>query len=99
MIAEREIGLVPIDPFIKTHGADENDNSAIDAVCTLLTGLAIEMHIAVDVLHHDSKGGAQGDPGGHPRARRELFPGCRSPALHGYADDLDGGRQLRPQRG
>jgi AAA domain-containing protein len=69
VIAEREIGLVPIDPFIKTHGADENDNSAIDAVCTPLTGLAIEMHIAVDVLHHDSKSGAQGDPGGSTRGR------------------------------
>ncbi len=31
-IVEREIDIVMLDPFIKTHGLGENDNTAIDAV-------------------------------------------------------------------
>jgi hypothetical protein len=66
-IDDHGIGLVLIDPFVKAHAVDdENNNSAIDAVCCLLTGLAIDMNIAIDVTHHDGKGGAQAEPGSPP---------------------------------
>ncbi|MGH6678565.1 MAG: ATP-binding protein, partial [Bradyrhizobium sp.] len=40
LIARHDIGLVSIDPFIKAHGCDENDNNAVDAVCIVLIKIA-----------------------------------------------------------
>jgi hypothetical protein len=48
--------LVCLDPFIKLHALEENDNSAMDYVCDLLTQIAIEYDIAVDSPHHTKKG-------------------------------------------
>jgi hypothetical protein len=45
-----------LDPFVKVHGLEENDNAAMDFVCELLTKLAIEKNIAVDAPHHTKKG-------------------------------------------
>jgi hypothetical protein len=52
------IDLIIFDPFIKTHGVDENDNAGIDQVVTILARLAIEMDIAADYAHHTRKGSA-----------------------------------------
>jgi hypothetical protein len=41
---------------VKLHAMEENDNGAIDFVCDLLTKLAIEYDIGVDVPHHTKKG-------------------------------------------
>jgi hypothetical protein len=48
--------LVTLDPFVKLHALEENDNGAMDFVCDLLTKLAIEFNIAVDAPHHTKKG-------------------------------------------
>src|SRR5215472_10839251 len=50
-IAKHNIDLVCLDPFVKAHGLDENDNSAIDRVCDLLARIAIECDIAADAPH------------------------------------------------
>jgi AAA domain len=55
-IARRKADIVGLDPFIKLHALEENDNGAMDFVCDLLTTLAIELDIAVDVPHHAKKG-------------------------------------------
>jgi hypothetical protein len=47
---------VCLDPFVKTHGVNENDNNAIDFVCELLTAISIELNIATDLPHHTNKG-------------------------------------------
>jgi hypothetical protein len=60
-IKRLEAELVILDPFIKTHGVGENDNTGIDSVCVLLAQLAVELEIAVDFLHHLRKGPP--DPG------------------------------------
>jgi hypothetical protein len=57
-IAERKIDLVIIDPLVKTHTAEENDNTAIDAVCCILARLAADMDCAIDVPHHERKAGS-----------------------------------------
>jgi hypothetical protein len=57
----RKIDLVGIDPFVKSHGAPENDNSAIDAIASLLAAIAQEYDCAADVVHHTRKGPS--DPG------------------------------------
>lgn len=65
-IARRKPHLVALDPFVKTHALDENSNSALDFVITLLAKLATELDIAVDVTHHTRKGLAaagDADPG------------------------------------
>jgi AAA domain-containing protein len=62
-IKRHQIDLVCIDPLVKTHNFDENDNAALDFVCTLLTRIAHDRNCAVDVLHHEGKGnsGQAGD--------------------------------------
>ena len=66
-IAARKIDLVILDPFIKSHGIAENDNSGIDEVAQILTNMADTFNIAVDVPHHMAKGPA--DPGNANRGR------------------------------
>jgi hypothetical protein len=48
--------IVCLDPFVKTHSLEENDNSAMDFVCDLMAALADEFNIAVDAPHHARKG-------------------------------------------
>jgi hypothetical protein len=55
-IERRRPDLVTLDPFIKLHALEENDNGAMDFVCDLLVKLAIEYDIAVDAPHHTKKG-------------------------------------------
>jgi hypothetical protein len=50
------IDLILIDPLIKAHGLDENNNENMDYVCELLTKLSIEFDIAVDTSQHTRKG-------------------------------------------
>jgi hypothetical protein len=56
-----KIDLIAIDPFVKIHGVAENDNSAIDAVASLLAAISQEYDCAVDIVHHTRKG--PNDPG------------------------------------
>ena len=55
-IKRRCIDLLALDPFVKLHALEENDNGAMDYICDLLVKLAIEFNIAVDVPHHTKKG-------------------------------------------
>jgi hypothetical protein len=54
-IDELKLDLVCIDPAIKAHSLSENDNGEIDAFASLLTGLATEKNIAIDLLSHERK--------------------------------------------
>jgi len=47
---------VILDPFVKTHGLEENDNILMDQVCDTLATLAIEYNIGIDAPHHTRKG-------------------------------------------
>jgi hypothetical protein len=49
---------VGVDPFVKLHALEENDNGAMDFVADLLTKLAIEYNLAFDIPHHVRKGAA-----------------------------------------
>jgi RecA-family ATPase len=48
--------LIVLDPFVKLHALEENDNGAMDFVCDLLATLAIEYDVAIDAPHHTKKG-------------------------------------------
>ena len=67
IVSEHKIDLVTIDPFVKAHTAEENDNSAIDQVAIILAALASDLKIATDTTHHAPKGPT--DPGDANRAR------------------------------
>ena len=63
VIREKRIDLLVLDPFVKIHTVDENDNGSVDQVVVLLARIATEFNCAVDVLHHQPKGrGEAGDP-------------------------------------
>jgi hypothetical protein len=66
-IAEHQIDIVSLDPFVKIHSVEENSNSMIDEVVQVLADLAVNHNIAVDVPHHASKGST--DPGDANRGR------------------------------
>ena len=55
-IERRLPDLIVLDPYVKLHALEENDNGAMDFVCDLLATLAIEYDIAVDAPHHTKKG-------------------------------------------
>ena len=67
IIVKRDIDIVSIDPFVKSHSVEENNNSAVDDVVQILTDLGNKYNIAVDAPHHTSKGIA--DPGNASRGR------------------------------
>ena len=56
VITDKRIDIVAIDPFVKLHEVDENDNGLIDQVCVLLVRIAIECGCAVTIVHHTAKG-------------------------------------------
>jgi hypothetical protein len=66
-VATYGIGLVILDPLVRTHSISENDNGQMDALAQLLTDMACKHDIAIDLPHHVSKGAA--DPGNADRGR------------------------------
>jgi DNA polymerase len=59
LIAEHHPDLIILDPFIKTHAVNENDNTAIDKVAQVMTSIANQHNVAVDAPHHISKTGGE----------------------------------------
>ncbi len=55
-IERRRPDLIVLDPYVKLHALEENDNGAMDFVCDLLATLAIVYDIAIDAPHHTKKG-------------------------------------------
>ena len=96
-IAARKIDIVMLDPFIKSHGIAENDNSGIDGVAQILTDMSIKFDIAVDVPHHMAKGPA--DPGNANRGRgASVIEGRAAAGPHRDSDDDGGGQGVRAER-
>jgi hypothetical protein len=72
LVTERNIDFVGIDPFVKSHGVGENNNTGIDMVVQVLVDLCHELNIGADVPHHVSKAsraGGEGEPGDANRGR------------------------------
>lgn len=55
-IAENEIDVVIIDPFVSSHRIGENDNGAIDLVATTWNRVAEAGRCAIELVHHVRKG-------------------------------------------
>jgi hypothetical protein len=77
------IGLIVVDPFVKSHRLDENANAQIDAAATAWAEIAEVTGAAVLLVHHVRKGAAD-KAGGDVEAMRgakALTDAARSAAL------------------
>ena len=54
-IERNQIGMLIIDPFVKSHRVGENDNVAIDMVATEWAMIADTTGCAIELLHHPRK--------------------------------------------
>jgi hypothetical protein len=77
VILERGIDLVSIDPLLRAHEANENDNAQMDAVCSLLIQLAIDRGCSVDFVHHTAKGVSEPGDSGRLRGASATRDGAR----------------------
>ena len=50
-----DIGLLQVDPLVKAHYAEENDNKQIDAVLDVFADVAKRCGAAIDLVHHTRK--------------------------------------------
>ena len=50
-----DISVLQVDPFVKSHYAEENDNKQIDAVLDVFGDIAKQCGAAVDLVHHTRK--------------------------------------------
>jgi len=55
VMIEEKIDVLQVDPFIKSHRAEENDNTEVDQVLTIFGNVANETRAAVDLVHHVRK--------------------------------------------
>jgi hypothetical protein len=81
-IDRRKPALVALDPFVKMHGLEENDNSAMDYVCDLLAKIAIDHNVGIDFPHHARKGSGRCVivfAAGHIRGKSRHLARCGSP--------------------
>lgn len=51
-ILRNKIDVMIVDPFVSTHGVNENDNGAIDKVAKLWAQIADHTNCAIDIVHH-----------------------------------------------
>lgn len=74
------IGLIVVDPFVKSHALSENDNGQMDAAATAWAEVAEHTGAAVLLVHHTRKAGANGPDLGAEAARgaKSLTDAARS---------------------
>lgn len=51
-ILQNQIDVMIVDPFVSTHGVNENDNGAIDKVAKLWAHIADRTNCSIDIVHH-----------------------------------------------
>ena len=76
-IERHRIDVVAADPFVKLHSLEENSNSALDEVMVLLSDLASEFNVAVDLAHHTKKGAATPGDADLGRGASAVRDACR----------------------
>jgi hypothetical protein len=60
-IKAKQIDVLTVDPFVRSHMLPENDNKAMDFVMDLYAQIASEANCAVLLVHHTRKGFVSGD--------------------------------------
>jgi RecA-family ATPase len=78
LMIEKRADVLSIDSFIRTHGVNENDNSAIEEVVECFEEIAIAANCAVHLWHHTRKENGQGATVDSSRGARSFIDACRS---------------------
>ncbi|MDR6635119.1 hypothetical protein J2X72_003931 [Phyllobacterium sp. 1468] len=55
-VTANKIDVIIVDPFVSTHGVNENDNMAIQKVAKVWVDIADKLDIAIELAHHVTKG-------------------------------------------
>jgi hypothetical protein len=76
-IEAHSIDLLMIDPFVKSHGLEENLNNQIDNVAQVLSDIAAKYDVAIDAPHHISKGIPEPGNANRSRGASSLVNACR----------------------
>lgn len=77
------IGLIVVDPFVKSHAVDENSNAQMDAAATAWSEVAEQAGAAIMLVHHTRKSGPGGPETGAEAARgaKSLTDAARSASV------------------
>lgn len=73
------IGLIVVDPFVKSHRLDENSNAQMDAAATAWAEIAERTRAAILLVHHVRKGA--GNDADAARGAKALTDAARSAAV------------------
>lgn len=68
-IRDNGIVLVLVDPFVRSHECEENDNMQMDKVAWIYSRIAVRAGCAIGAIHHASKAGSALGPGDMNSAR------------------------------
>ena len=77
-IKAKRADVVVIDPLVKAHQVPENDNGAVDMVCTAFANIADECDCAFDLIHHVRKTNGAEVTVEDGRGAVALLAACRS---------------------
>jgi Bifunctional DNA primase/polymerase, N-terminal/AAA domain len=77
-IRAHRIDVMVIDPFVSTHGVNENDNGAIDRVAKLWGRIADETNCAIEIIHHVKKTEGRANTVDDSRGAGALLAAARS---------------------
>ena len=77
-IRAKRADVVVIDPLVKAHQVPENDNVAVDMVCSTFAGIADECDCAFDLIHHVRKTNGAEVTVEDGRGAVALLAACRS---------------------
>jgi AAA domain/Bifunctional DNA primase/polymerase, N-terminal len=77
-VVEKKIDVVSVDPFVKTHGINENDNSEVSDVVECYDDVAEGAGCGVHLWHHTRKMRGDGATVESARGAIAFIDGCRS---------------------
>jgi hypothetical protein len=77
-LVRRGVDALIVDPFVQSHGVNENDNSAIALVARSWAQIANDANCAIDLSHHVRKAGAQNASIEDARGARALLDAARA---------------------
>ena len=77
-IKNNRIDVVSIDPFIRTHNADENKNPEMQKVVEAYEDIALECNCAISLWHHTRKGNGGDISVDSARGASAFVDACRS---------------------
>jgi hypothetical protein len=80
-LVERKIDVLSVDPVIRTHGVNENDNEAISSVIGCFEEIAERAGCAISLWHHTRKGNGQEVSIDSARGAGSFVDACRSVRL------------------